>query len=173
MVIYFKRVFVTGFILAGLILSSHLGLADENNKQISPTIAKARGLISKQNYKSAIKLLSKAQKEGEDTVSVGLMLSEAYGGRIDQVGMLKKMGLAKKLRKNMEHSLELSPDNLDALQALVEFHMQAPPIVGGDKKKAHTYADKITEKAPLRGHLLRAQIASAEKIFSACIFRKS
>ena len=163
MTVTLKSTFFSFCMIIGLMFSATISRADEQSKPLSPTLSKARSLMDRQDYKSAIKLLTKARKNGEDTVEISLLLAEAYGGRIDQVGTLKKMGLAKKLRKNLEHALDLDPDNLDVLQGLVMFHMQAPSVVGGDREKARELTTKITEKAPLRGHLLAAQLASAQK----------
>ena len=147
--------------------------ADENT---SEAYERAHTLVKSEEYKSAAKIITKAQKQGEDTIEMSLLLTEAYAGRIDQVGQLKKMGLAKKIKISMEHSLKLDPENLDAMDGLVQFHQQAPGIVGGDKKIARSLIEKIAKKDTLRGHIMRAEMASIDKNyplaltnFEACI----
>jgi len=52
---------------------------------------------------------------------------------------------------------------LNARFALIDFHMEAPGIVGGDKKKAYQYAEEILRIYPARGWLAKARIARKEK----------
>lgn len=126
-------------------------------------IAEARQLIKNKDYKSAIKVLDQAKGAGQDTVEINLLLSEALSGRINQVGMIKKMSLAKKIKKNLEHTLELDPKNLDAMDGLVQFHLLAPSSVGGDKDEARILVDKIIKIDAMRGYLLGAQMAHSMK----------
>ena len=122
----------------------------------------ARVLMDKDDFKPAIAKIIDAQKGGEDTIDLSLLLTEAYAGRINQVGNLKKMKLAKKIKKSSEHSLQLDPDNVEALDGLIQFHMQAPGIAGGDKKQAHTLLTKLIALKPIRGHMLSAQLLAEE-----------
>lgn len=122
----------------------------------------ARTLMDKENFKPAIAEIISAQEGGEDTIDMSLLLTEAYAGRIDQVGQFKKMKLAKKIKKSTQHSLELDPNNLDALEGLIQFHIQAPGIVGGDKAEAHKLLTRLTELKPARGYMLSAQLLMEE-----------
>ncbi len=129
----------------------------------SGVVQKAQALIETQAYKSAIEILDEVKANGEDTIEVNLLLAEALSGRINQVGMLKKISLAKKIKKSLEHTLELAPQNLDALEGLVQFHLQAPASVGGDKDEARLLVEKIIKIDGLRGHLSGAELEQAMK----------
>ena len=128
----------------------------------SQTYQDARALMEKHDFKPAISKITDAQKHGEDTIDLSLLLTEAYAGRIDQVGGLKQLKLAKKIKKSSLHSLELDPNNVEALDGLIQFHIQAPGIAGGDKKEAHTLLAKLIELKPVRGHMLSAQLLAEE-----------
>ena len=152
------RVFArfTALVIAGaffLVLCSAFAHAD------SAAFTSARALIDKQEFKPAIKIIKKAQEGGEDNIDMSLLMSEALAGRVDQVGKLKQLGVAKKIKKSMQHSLTLAPNNLDALEGLVQFHLQAPGIAGGDKKQAALLVEKIMAIDALRGHRLSATLA--------------
>ncbi len=133
------------------------GVAHAANESAAFTSAQA--LMERQEFKPAIKIIEKAQGNGEDNIGMSLLMSEALAGRVDQVGKLKQLGVAKKIKKSMEHSLTLAPNNLDALEGLVQFHLQAPSIAGGDKKEAALLVEKIMALDALRGHSLSATIA--------------
>ncbi len=158
--IFKRRNAVLAIFVIMMMVISIFAHADANK---SEAYEKAHTLVKSEEYKSAAKIITKAQKQGEDTIEMSLLLTEAYAGRIDQVGQLKKMGLAKKIKISMEHSLELDPENLDAMEGLVQFHMRAPGIVGGDKKIARNLIEKIAKKDVLRGHILRGKMAFIEK----------
>ncbi|PHR59305.1 MAG: hypothetical protein COA43_09220 [Robiginitomaculum sp.] len=137
--------------------------------QHSAMFTQAQELISKEEFKSAIKMLVVTQSNGEDTLEISQLLSEAYAGRIEQVGMLKKLKLAKKIKKSMEHSLKLSPGNLDAMSGLVQFHLQAPSVAGGDKDVARQLITEITKQDLLQGHQLLGNLESAEDNYAAAL----
>lgn len=127
----------------------------------SPAIAEAQALMSKTEFKSAIKVLTKAQ-EADNNFDINMLLIEAYGGRIDQVGMLKKRGLAIKMRKSMERALELRPDSKDARENLISFHMQAPGIVGGSLDTARELIKDMPGIKPAELHMYEGGILMSE-----------
>jgi tetratricopeptide (TPR) repeat protein len=132
----------------------------------SEIYTQAKTLMKGQDFKPAIKMITKAQEKGEDSIDLSQLLTEAYVGRIGQVGMLKKMGLAKKIKKSMEHSLVLDPGNLDTMEGLVQFHLQAPGIAGGSKDEARRIAQEVITADPLRGHILSARVAGADENYA-------
>ena len=89
-------------------------------------------------------------------------LGNAYGANITDAGMLAQMRMAPKLRDAFLKAVELDPDNLDARQALVEFYLQAPGVVGGGLDKARAEAAEVAKRGAYEGHLARASIAAAE-----------
>jgi tetratricopeptide (TPR) repeat protein len=76
------------------------------------------------------------------------------------------LGLAKKIKKSMEHSLAFDPENLDALESLVQFHIQAPGIAGGDKGEAKILVAKIAKLDALKGHIIGASLAAIEEDYA-------
>ncbi len=128
----------------------------------SEAYMKAQEFMKSENYKSAAKVITKAQESGEDNIEMSLLLTDVYASRVGQVGAMSKLGVAKKIKASMEHSLELSPENESALIGISEFHLQAPGIAGGSKTEARKYITKIIELYPQRGHVLMAKLAVAE-----------
>jgi len=152
-------------ILAVLCLLFLTGISQANEIK-SAAYIEAQTLMKTENYKGAAKIITKAQKNGEDTIDMSLMLTNVYAARINQVGMLKKLGLAKKIKASTEHSLQLEPDNTNALGGLIQFHMQAPGVAGGDKAEARKLIARMIKLKPVRGHVLMANLAALEEKFA-------
>lgn len=139
------------------------------------TLAKAKPNDAHTLYlQSRVKMmygdLETAQKLAERAVGLDgrsavyhWQLSRACGARAKQSGILKQMGLAKCFKKEAEMVLTLDPKHVEARTALVQFHMQAPGLVGGDKKKARSLADELVRLDPPQGYMALAYIAHAEK----------
>jgi tetratricopeptide (TPR) repeat protein len=66
--------------------------------------------------------------------------------------------LAVRARKQFERAAELDPANLDALEDLIEFEVQAPPLLGGSLDKAWRHAAEVERRDALRGRLARAEV---------------
>lgn len=128
----------------------------------SAAYVKAQALMNEAEFKAAIKVLKSEIKTGNDTFEINQLLVSAYEGRIDQVGMLKKRGLAIKIRETMEHALALNPNSDKARKALIEFHLKAPGIVGGDKDEARELVKGLQKLTPVEKHLYEAIIRRAE-----------
>lgn len=90
-------------------------------------------------------------------------LGNAYGNRIGEVGMLSKMSLAPKLRDAFEQAVRLDPALIDARNALIEFYLQAPEMMGGGIDKARVQANAIGKYDRARGLMAQARIAMHEK----------
>lgn len=78
-------------------------------------------------------------------------------------GMFKAMGLAKESRKGLELAVKLDPKYVDAQYALMQFHLMAPGMMGGDKDEAAAIAERIAALSPVEGHRAKAQLRASEK----------
>ena len=88
-------------------------------------------------------------------------LGIAYGQKAQKAGILKKAGLAKKMKKELEKALELDPDNVDAHFSLMQYYLYAPGFMGGSMDKAREQAEEIKKRASQKGH--RAFVLVYEK----------
>jgi len=111
----------------------------------------------------AIKWLEEAVEQNDKSPDYHYWLSEAYFGRINDVGMMKKAGLAKKGRKAAEQTVELDPTHRDARTSLIYFYTQAPKIAGGSKEKAKEQANILLSHHPKRGRMMLAMVYSSEE----------
>lgn len=163
----FKRTTFT--IIASILMMAPYSnvFAQETGHETTFAYTTAKSQMDASDYKDAIKTIVTAQTAGEDNFSINQLLVEAYNERINQVGMLKKRGLATKMKAAMEHSLQLNPSDIQAMENLIEFHLQAPSIVGGDKAKAETIIADLAKRDAFKGHLLSARLAMINKDMAA------
>ncbi len=110
------------------------------------------------DYKKAVKSLERALKLNDESSEYNYWLGNAAVQRTMEVGILKKMGYAKKARKSWERAVELDPDNLDARMCLVQFYGGAPGIIGGGDDKAMEQAVEIMRRDSSAGILCYGMI---------------
>jgi tetratricopeptide (TPR) repeat protein len=122
-----------------------------------------------QRWDEAIQQAEKAvaldQKSVRRNAEFQAALADAIVSKLgsSQAGMFAKMSLSRRFRKEAELALQLDPNNLDANSDLLEFYLEAPGIAGGDKQKAAEIADRMVRANPVRGYLLKLEIATHEK----------
>jgi tetratricopeptide (TPR) repeat protein len=80
-------------------------------------------------------------------------LGHAYGGEAQEK---RSFSMARKVRTAFEESVRLDPSNLAARRDLMEYYVEAPWIVGGDKRKALAQVEAIAQADAVAGHLARA-----------------
>lgn len=138
----------------------------ENPRNVTALILMARIHLAYDNYEEAGKLLKEAVAIDSGSSDAHVYLAEAYGQKIQKSGVFDKIGMAKTIRKESERAVAADPKNIDALESLMEFHAEAPGIVGGNKDKARDLAEEIAQINPVRGDFARATIAGHDKEFS-------
>ena len=90
-------------------------------------------------------------------------LADAAGSIAQHAGPLKQLSMAKKMKKACETALELDPKQWDARESLMEFYLQAPGMMGGDKSKAAGLVTDAEKLDAVQGHLLAARLARDQK----------
>ncbi|HEY6248850.1 MAG TPA: hypothetical protein VI685_02755 [Candidatus Angelobacter sp.] len=116
-------------------------------------------------WDEAIQQAEKAVSLGPRVPEFQAALADAIGSKLSgaQLGAFQKLSLARRFKKEAERALQLDPNNVDASQDLMEFHLDAPGILGGDKKRAAELADHMVQVNPVRGYLLKFEFAKHEK----------
>jgi tetratricopeptide (TPR) repeat protein len=85
-------------------------------------------------------------------------LGRAYGIAAQRAAIVRQFGLAVKARQEFSRAVELDPANLDALEDLIEFQIQAPAFLGGSLSQASRHAAELERRDPLRGRLARSEV---------------
>ena len=118
-------------------------------------------------WDDAVDHCERAVNISQDNSSYHLWLGRAYGAKAERASMFSAYGLARKLKAEFETAVRLDPRNAAALSDLGEFYVSAPAVVGGGDSKAQALAPKLDAVDAVRGHELRAQIADADKDYTA------
>ncbi|MCX6561032.1 MAG: tetratricopeptide repeat protein [Candidatus Aminicenantes bacterium] len=117
----------------------------------------------------ALALAEKASERDPRNPDGHALLAYINGRRAQGAGVLRQVGLARRIRKEAEAALALDPRHVEAHLILIEFYRQAPGIVGGDKDRARQLAEELVAIAPARGYIvqagfLRREAGSAGKV---------
>ncbi len=114
---------------------------------------------------TAIELAEKAVAADPKNARFHHRLADALGDEAERAGKLRQFGLARRFRRELETSLALDPHNSDALMLLMEYYLQAPGILGGDKDKARAIPDQIMRFDPVEGYFARVRLARFDRHF--------
>jgi tetratricopeptide (TPR) repeat protein len=85
------------------------------------------------------------------------------GEKAQKASVLHQLGLARRFKKEAETTLALDPNHVRALHTMIDFYMQAPGVVGGDKAKAHAMADRLMKIDPAEGYRALVTLARYDK----------
>jgi tetratricopeptide (TPR) repeat protein len=92
-----------------------------------------------------------------------LKLGQIYGEMAARASFFSAGSLAVKFRKEVEIAIQLDPNNLDALDSMMQFKFRAPSVMGGSKDEARALAEKIATLNVSQGYLAQAELAELEK----------
>ncbi len=111
-------------------------------------------LFGAEDFRKAQEGFERAVEEDPENSTYTLWVGLALGRRAESLTGLRKLaapGLVKRMRRELERTIELDRSNLDAYDALQAFYLQAPSIVGGSKANAKEIASQLQEIDPARG----------------------
>lgn len=111
----------------------------------------------------AIALLEQAVSRNPNMAQYHAILADQYAQKARKAGFFEKVGLARKIKQHLEAAVALDPRNWDMLDGMLTFYLEAPGILGGDKKKAQEMADRAVKADPVHGWLMQAHIARQNK----------
>jgi tetratricopeptide (TPR) repeat protein len=101
-----------------------------------------------QQTEPAYATAKKATELAPQSPDAWAQLSSVSGQMAAKAGLLQKWGFAKECKAAGEKALALDPRNEAALQVMVQFHLQAPGMVGGDKAKAEVLGRTLATVDP-------------------------
>ena len=102
--------------------------------------------------------IEKAIELNSTSEKIYLLASGIYGSQAQASSIFSKLGYAKKARKSLDKVLTINPENSDALSGLIQFHLAAPGIAGGDKDEIPELLSKLTLVDSTMGTILKAQL---------------
>lgn len=93
-------------------------------------------------------------------------LGRTYGRRAELASVFTAPGYANKTRQYLERAVSLDERNIEALNDLFEYYLQAPGFLGGGLDKAQALIDKIAAVDPVERYWANARVAEQKKDFN-------
>ena len=137
-------------------------------KAIPEKDARAYGLMGQSflmtgEYKKATEVLEKAVAAEPNNSIYVMWLARAYGRRAEIANPLSATGLASKSRQYFEKAVALDPHNIDALNDLLEYYLEAPGFLGGGMDKAKATVAQLSRVNPAEGQWAQSRIDEKRK----------
>jgi tetratricopeptide (TPR) repeat protein len=114
------------------------------------------------NSDFAVEQLSKAIELDETNAEYHYQLAEAYLANFEYVSLFQKPFIAPKVKTQLELAVQYDPSSIRYREALIQYYVSAPGILGGSYAKAHAQADEIAHRDSYLGILAHAGIFSEE-----------
>lgn len=115
------------------------------------------------DFKKATEYFGKALAAQSDDSDAHLWLGRAWGRRAETSSPFTAPGYASKARQAFEKAAELNPKNVEALNDLFEYYLQAPGFLGGGVEKAQSVSRRIAELDAAEHSYAEAQLAEKRK----------
>ncbi len=112
----------------------------------------------KMHWDEAEDYAKKAVELDGDDIENLMLLGSVMGIKARDGSKLKAMSRAKTSLGSYKKAVELEPDNIEARDWLINFHLNAPGFAGGDKDEARRQAAAIAKIDPVEGHYAMADI---------------
>ncbi len=107
----------------------------------------------------ALPLAEKAVALDGSNAAYHYQLAAVCGEKADVASFFQKAGWAKRFKAEADKAAALDPKNVDTRFALIEFYLQAPRLMGGDKSKAREMADQIAKADAGEGYVAELRLA--------------
>jgi cytochrome c-type biogenesis protein CcmH/NrfG len=114
-------------------------------------------------YKKATDALENAVAAEPRNSDYVLWLGRAYGRRAETSNPFSAMGHASKARQYFERSVDLNPKNIEALNDLLEYYLEAPGFMGGGMEKAKATVARISQADPGEGQWAQSKMDEKHK----------
>ena len=142
-------------------------LASPSAADVAAIQAEAHRLLDSGKSQEAARLIEEKSLAADRDADLWFLLAEAYHVTMDDAGILKKRGLAKKMRSALETALQLDPEHVDSRRQLADFYFYAPWIVGGDKDKAAEQLDLLEQVDAAEAWAIRGEYARSAGDYDA------
>jgi tetratricopeptide (TPR) repeat protein len=126
-------------------------------------LALATGAMAAERYDRAIEAADSALALAPDLGAVQRVFGQAYLSHAREHSSLGAIRRVKAGREALERAIALDPGDLDARRTLMQFLLQAPAIVGGNREQAARQADEINRRDTVLGLVARIEVDDGER----------
>lgn len=143
-------------------------MADAGDPAASALTGKAWFMLG--DYRKSAEAYERAVAANSHSSEYYHWLGKAYGRRAETSNPLSAPMLASKARQNFEKAVELDSRNLEAVNDLFSYYLEAPGFLGGGLDKAAVLAEKIKALDPIEYHYDMALLSEKRKEFKSAEF---
>jgi tetratricopeptide (TPR) repeat protein len=117
------------------------------------------------DFKKATGYLEQAVAQAPSFSEYHHWLGRAWGRRAETSSFLTAPGFASKARESFEKAVALNPRNLEAINDLFEYYLEAPGFLGGGMDKANALSERIQQLDRAEYFYAKARLAEKRKEF--------
>lgn len=145
--------------LATLICCALVGtVCAQSVPTLTPQSLEIRRLIGANDLDSAETKALAQVAANPNSAEAHYWLGAVYGQQAMRANIFSQMGIAKKVKREFEKAAALDPKHIESRFGLLQFHLQAPGIAGGDEDVAQTLAVELASIDTVSGHRARATL---------------
>jgi Flp pilus assembly protein TadD len=115
------------------------------------------------DFEKACAVFQQAVNAAPNNASCHNWLGKSFGKRAEEANPLRAPGLARKAYEHLKQAVELDPQNLEAIDDLFEYSLQAPGFLGGSVERAQALAQRLANLDPVQYHHALARLAATRK----------
>lgn len=142
-------------------------LAPASDKDPEAAILTGQSFYLMGDYRRATETLEHAVAMDPRSSQAQLWLGRTYGRRAELAFALPAMGFANKTRAAFEKAVELDANNMEAVNDLFEYYLEAPGFLGGGLDKAARLAQSIAKHDAAEGYWAMARVSEQRKQYGA------
>lgn len=116
-------------------------------------------LMQQGKFEDAEKRFERAISQERGVGEYHLQLGRAVGAQTPSASVVRQPFMARRIKSEFETAVRLDPSLLDAREGLMQFHLFAPSVMGGDIAEARRQQQEIARRNPMRGQMAQAMLA--------------
>ena len=134
-----------------------------NNMDAESQYYLAVALMLQQKYSDAQDAVDEAIDLNDHIARYHLLRGQILGQKAMNANVISQGLLAPKIKNAFLRASELDPGNIEARQALYNYYVMAPGIMGGSDEKAFEQASAVVKLNPFRGYMMLANFYNRVK----------
>src|SRR3569623_440952 len=119
-----------------------------NDRAADAEIRAARDALAANHFEEANRFAEKAVSEAPERPDAWLVLGHCLSGQVDRGSVFKRVSTAQRVLSSYKKAIELSPNNIEAHESILEYYRRAPAIVGGSLEQAEHEAAILSRLDP-------------------------
>lgn len=125
--------------------------------------------FDKKDYEDAIDYFEEAVEENLGVADYHRWLAKTYAIIVEDVNVFRMAILAKKIKSEWEKTLELEPSAVDAHSRLIEWHIFAPAVFGGNIDEAIKLVNSLKKYNLEEGYHQMGNVYSNKEDYSKAL----